>query len=191
MDDRGQRTNANQDQFNPAAHLRAAKGIANPVPTTLPVGTVLYRFGSNRAQGSKGSWWFGQESYDQIREFALIQRLSFAYAARVLAAVLHDYGEMTQLYSARTAKPLGAYVGRSSAQVGKAVSVRGAWVRKDMIAVPTIAATRPFLQYFIPGLHKSETADAVLAQRRLVRFVPPGESHMFGTKGAPKGALLQ
>lgn len=190
---------ANDRFMNHISRKESFRGIENPLERTLPANSTIYRFGGSERQASRGSWWFGQDQFHQIQDLALLNNLSFAYAARILTAVLHEYNDFTFLASAKTVVELRMYQGESLAQRGRPVRIEsrlGQPVKShqklgEYIGKPVASLSTKFIQFCIPGLHDPALNAEALSDAHIVKVLAAEESHMFGTKGAPAGAMLQ
>lgn len=183
------KTCVNDPDMDATAISFAVRGIENPSIGFLPAGTPIYRFGSTRTQASFGCWWFGQKQYYQIENFAALNKLTFAYAARILTAVLEEYNDFNYVRKGSTKKSLRVFYGESLPQTGRDIVLvdEGRGIKKkiagDQINRPSLS--KPFHQLYIPGLHKPKLNEVALGPTLVVKMVPFESSHMFGVKGAP------
>lgn len=179
---------ANQAEFDdPSSFTAASQGIISPVRREIR-GGILFRFGANEAKALSGPWWFDQTGWNLVAEFAALNQLPMAHAARVLAAVAHRYSRMKVLRRAEVIQPLLAWEGQSKPQTLETARKTG--IPSEYLAPPTEVNGKPFLQLFIPGVWNPGVNAAALKTGGLVYF-GKGESHIFGTRGVPVGTVVQ
>jgi hypothetical protein len=117
----------------------------------LQAGQVLYRFiDVTRCPGPRvgadGPWWIEFEAFQQIKHFGLRNGYSLDYSARLHAAILYEWSEVTGVVRAKLTQPLQAWKGR-----GKQVESKG----RDARDLPKMTPMQGFLeiyQLFLPGI---------------------------------------
>lgn len=98
----------------PHTRAEAAKGIM-PREYTLAPRTMLYRFiNADKPvhESANGPWWFEFEHYQTIKHFSSRFGYSLGYAARLFAAILYEWNEVSGVVWAEVKIPLMAWKGR-------------------------------------------------------------------------------
>ena len=117
----------------------------------IPAGQVIYRFyDATKALtprlGANGPWWFEFEHFQTVKHFAARNGYTLGYAARLFAAILFEWSEVTAFVACRTTSPLSAWKGR-----GRQVLSSG----KDTRDLPTMTPMQSIFevyQLYVPGL---------------------------------------
>jgi len=138
------------DSLMAQGRSKAYDGMAMVRRYELPQGQVLYRFVDvTRATGPRtaanGPWWFEFEAFQQIKHFALRNGYTLEYSARLFAAILYEWSEVTGVVRAQLIEPVSAWKGKA-----KQVTSQG----KDPRDLPTATPMQSLLevyQLFIPG----------------------------------------
>lgn len=91
-------------------------GIRSPVAHTIPIDTMIYRFGSNGVPAivAMGEWWFDEDSFGKIRDIAALHRISFGEAVRATCYVPPEWSNLSTLVCAKTRDILASYRGRAA-----------------------------------------------------------------------------
>jgi hypothetical protein len=134
-----------------SSRVAAYKGMSIVRPYDLQTGQILYRFiDVTRCPGPRvgadGPWWFEFEAFQQIKHFGLRNHYSLDYSARLHAAILYEWSEVTGVVRARLIQPLQAWKGR-----GKQVPSEG----RDPCDLPTMTPMQghqEVYQLFVPGI---------------------------------------
>jgi hypothetical protein len=134
-----------------SGRAKALEGMSMIRPFDLEVGQVIYRFyDSNRAStpeaGAQGAWWLEYEYFQKIRHFALQHGYTVSYAARLFAAILHEWSEVNAFVSCVVTKPIQVWKGR-----GKQVRSTGKDDRDTGTMTPMQGGLEIY-QLAIPGL---------------------------------------
>ncbi len=120
-------------------------------PHDLQTGQVLYRFIDvtrcpGPRVGAEGPWWFEFEAFQQIKHFGLRNNYPLDYSARLHAAILFEWSEVTGVVAAQLLQPLRAWKGR-----GKQIQTQG----RDPRDLPTMTPMQGYhevYQLFVPGI---------------------------------------
>jgi hypothetical protein len=136
----------------PGSLQHAMRGLAMARAMTIPKGQILYRFVDvTRSPGpipaANGPWWFEYEAFQQIKHFGQRHGYSLEYSARLFAAILYEWSEITGYVRAEVLQPLDAWKGR-----GKQVESRSKDAR-DLPRMTPMQSLNEVYQVFIPGLH--------------------------------------
>ena len=136
----------------PGSLASAMTGLAMARPFALPPGQILYRFVDvTRFPGpipaANGPWWFEYEAFQQIKHFGLRHDYSLEYSARLFAAILYEFSEVTGYVRAEVLQPLDAWKGR-----GKPVESKGK-DRRDLPRMTPMQSVNEVYQLFIPGVY--------------------------------------
>lgn len=131
--------------------FEASKGVLSPRPVDLKAGQVLYRFyNSNNAplpkHGADGAWWIEHEYIERMKQFAALRGFSFAYTARLFAAIADEWDEVDSLVRCQLKQPLKALKGRGRQLEGS---------EKDQRNLPTAHPLQGVLeiyQLYLPGV---------------------------------------
>jgi hypothetical protein len=116
----------------------------------LAVGQVLYRFVDvTRSTGPRvaadGPWWFEYEAFQQIKQFGQRHHYSLEYSARLHAAILYEWSEITGVVRAEVLQPLQAWKGRGRQVAGQGKD------RRDQSRMTPMQSINEVYQLFIPG----------------------------------------
>jgi hypothetical protein len=130
----------------------AMKGLAMARQFTIRPGQILYRFVDiSRAPGpipaANGPWWFEYEAFQQIKHFGVRHNYSLEYSARLFAAILYEWSEVTGYVRAEVLQPLDVWKGR-----GRQVEATGR-DRRDLPTMTPMQSLNEVYQLFIPGIH--------------------------------------
>jgi hypothetical protein len=136
----------------PNSLLHAMKGLAMARQVTIRPGQILYRFVDiSRAPGpipaANGPWWFEYEAFQQIKHFGSQHKYSLEYSARLFAAILYEWSEVTGYVRAEVLQPLEVWKGR-----GRQVEAKGGDSR-DLATMTPMQSINEVYQLFIPGVH--------------------------------------
>lgn len=141
-------------------------GIRNPVPTLLPKGKRLVRFGgwnkrkleTNKlgpqffaSQTASGQWWLEWSDYYAIEQYADQINESVPYAIRQTCAVPSDWSDLSSVVQGVTRSPLRAYAGEGNIASGKNTVIDPAMPGKPVVR-----------QLFIPGLSDPDLRKAAI-----------------------------
>ena len=129
----------------------AREGMLIPRAYDLAAGTVLYRFvdvtrRANPLDAADGAWWFEYEAFQQIKHFGLRHGYGLDYSARLHAAILYEWSEVTGVVRARVVQPLRAWKGRGKQVVGTGRDAR------DLGTMTPMQSVHEVYQLYIPGL---------------------------------------
>ena len=138
--------------YVPGSLTHAMKGLAMARQIAIRPGQVLYRFVDvSRSPGpipaANGPWWFEYDAFQQIKHFGLRHGYSLEYSARLFAAILYEWSEITGYVRAEVLQPLDAWKGR-----GKQVEAKGTDSR-DLPRMTPMQSVNEVYQLFIPGVH--------------------------------------
>src|SRR6266542_6678084 len=141
---------ANGHLLNASRHAAYA-GMSMVRVYDLSPRQVLYRFiDVTRCPGPRvgadGPWWFEFEAFQQIKHFALRNGYSLDYSARLHAAILFEWSEVTGVVRAQLLQPLQAWKGR-----GRQVESTGRDVR-DLPKMTPMQGLLEVYQLFLPGI---------------------------------------
>lgn len=139
-------------------------GMLTPARHEIPVGSSLFRFGSEAAGVARvatGGWWLDRREFEQLLRFAEVWDLSVGVAMRLLCLVPPEWSDATLLVRARTRAPLLAWRGLAAPVVTPAKG-GGAPVR---LPQPNDIAARRLHQLFIPGLADPRLQDALAVEQ--------------------------
>ena len=106
---------AANERFLAPSFSEAAKGLW-PHEYSISARTVLYRFiditRATPTLAADGPWWFEFEHFQSIKHFALRNRLSIGYTARLFAAILYERSEVNAVVRAEVTVPLATWKGK-------------------------------------------------------------------------------
>ncbi len=146
---------------NPLFYAKTG-GIMNPKRHELPLGTVLFRFGSSKASVPdlmSGCWWIEQTEFRKMLSFAHQHNLPAGAAMRQLALVPPEWSDMTRLVRASVKRELLAFRGLGNSvhiDTGDGLGVVNMPHQNDNPA-------RRMNQLYIPGLWQPGAANAALS----------------------------
>jgi hypothetical protein len=133
-----------------AAMPGAMEGMALLRRHEVRRGDVLYRFvdltRSPAPAAANGPWWLEYEAFQQIKHFGMRHGHPLHYSARLHAAILYEWSEVTGYVRAEVLQPLAAWKGR-----GKQVRSTGRDGR-DLPTMTPMQSVNEVYQLFIPGL---------------------------------------
>ncbi len=105
---------------------RAEMGMRTPQVTTLPCGTVLFRFASSQnvqsgasipsSEWARGPWWFLEQDYRKLLERFQAGKLGLGTVARSAAAVQPSWSRMDVSIKARLRDDTNVYLGKGKTQ---------------------------------------------------------------------------
>ncbi len=145
-----------------AGYAKARDGMSMIRPLDIPKGQVLYRFyDASKArspdEGADGPWWLEYEHFQTIKHFALRNDCSLSYAARLFAAILYEWSEVSAWVSCEVMQPLQAWKGR-----GRQVRSSGTDSR-DLPTMTPMQSVLEVYQIMLPGVGgKGSIASKVL-----------------------------
>jgi len=152
-----------------ATRVHALKGMTRLNQHDLLPGTILYRFVSvkDRADAwaaSDSPWWLEYEAFQQIKHFGERFDYGLAYSARLHAAILYEWSEITGVVRAQTTRPLTAWKGRGQQVVSTGRDSR------DLERMTPLQSVNEVYQLYIPGIGGSTSLLA--STMRFVEYVP-------------------
>jgi hypothetical protein len=129
----------------------AMQGMGMLRPITIPAGQIIYRFyDSNKATtpvaGAEGPWWLEFEYFQSVKHFGERHGYKLGYAARLFAAILYEWSEVSAFVACRTLSPLYAWKGR-----GKQVRSSGKDPR-DLSTMTPMQSILEIYQLYVPGM---------------------------------------
>jgi hypothetical protein len=133
---------------------QATAGMAMLRWHELNPGQVLYRFvditrSPSARTAANGPWWMEFEAFQQIKHFGLSHGYPLEYSARLHAAVLYEWSEVSGYVRAEVRQPLVAWKGR-----GKPVASTGK-DKRDLPTMTPMQSVNEIYQLFIPGVHRN------------------------------------
>jgi hypothetical protein len=147
----------------------AMSGLAFARSHSIRQGEVLYRFidvtrAPSPVSAANGPWWLEYQSFQQIKHFGSRHGYSLDYSARLFAAILYEWSEVTGYVRAEVLQPLQAWKGR-----GKQVQSKGTDGR-DLPTMTPMYGPSEIYQLFIPGLYRGKKLFPVVM--RFLDYVP-------------------
>jgi hypothetical protein len=139
-----------------ALRVDALKGMMWLHSYDLVPGTILYRFVDLKRRGAPwaaadGPWWLEYEALQQIKHFGERYGYGLGYSARIHAAILYEWSDITGVVRAEVTRPLTAWKGRGQQVESSAKDSR------DLPRMTPMQSVNEVYQLYIPGVGGSSS----------------------------------